>query len=355
MNHKYRKIVLTGGGTMGHIKPHLSILPDLMKYFDTIDYIGSQNGIEKETISKYPIVTYHSIPATKFDRSNILKNITIPFVLFDAIKQAKKILKELQPDVIFSKGGYVSVPVVLAGKSLGIPTIIHESDLTLGLANKIASKHATIVCTTFPETAKHLSNGVWIGSPIDPRLEFANPENARKKFTLDRKRPTITITGGSLGASAINDAIEHHLPELVKKFNIIHLTGKNKAINFSHKYYHQMEFSDSVGEIFKASDLVISRAGSNTIFELALLKTPMLLIPLPKNASRGDQIENAKYFRSLGLAEVLQQSDLNDKLLATIDKCLLNKTNFKRALINADYKNGKDNLVRQILKTIKLK
>lgn len=345
------RIILTGGGTMGHVSPNLALIPILSKKYDEIHYIGSFDGIEKEKITNlmttYKNLFYHAIPSAKLDRSNPLKNFKLPFVLTKANRQAKKLVRELSPKVVFSKGGYVSVPVVRSAQKLKIPTVIHESDLSMGLANKICSRHATTVCTTFPETAKKFTNGVFTGSPVSSSLLFADKSLAYKKYNLNPRLKTITITGGSLGATPINNAVFSILPKLVNKFNIIHLTGKGKKIPFSHPNYHQEEFSDNIGAIFKASDLVISRAGSNTIFELALLKVPMLLIPLSKKASRGDQIENAQYFKSLHIAEVLEEENLNN-LLATINATITKVPDLKSNLIKLNFVNGLDKLLKEI-------
>lgn len=351
-----RNILLTGGGTMGHLSPNLALIPILSHIYDEVHYIGSKNGIEKEKIEEltktYSNLFYHAIPTTKLNRSNPFKNIFIPFVLLSAKNKAKKILQSTKPCVIFSKGGYVSVPVCLNAKNLNIPLVIHESDLSMGLANKIASKYATTVCTTFKETATHFKNGVWTGSPVSPKLLSANKQNAIKKFNLSPALKTITITGGSLGSVAINKAIENILPNLVKKYNIIHITGKNKQVNFSHPHYHQLEFADNIGDIFKASDLVISRAGSNTIFELALLKIPMLLIPLSRKSSRGDQIENAEYFKKLGIAEVCYEEQLSS-LETTLEKTMSRLNIIKSNLRKEQFSNGLNNLVNEINKASK--
>lgn len=349
-------IVLTGGGTMGHVSPNLALIPTLVKSYTEIHYIGSINGIEKtkieEEIKKGYNITYHPIPTTKFNRTNWLKNLLIPFVLFKSINKSKKLLKEINPSAIFSKGGYVSVPVCIAGGKLNIPLVIHESDLSMGLANKISSKHATTICTTFPETAKKHKNGIWTGSPISDSLIFASSNQVKNKYNLNPNLKTILITGGSLGATSINNAILNILPSLVQKYNIIHLTGKGKKLNFSHRNYHQEEFSNDIGSLFKASDLVISRAGSNTIFELALLKKPMLLIPLSKKASRGDQIENANYFKSLKIANVLEEEKLIN-LEQVIDNTIKEISNLKENLNKVNFINGKNNLLNEIYKATK--
>lgn len=341
---------------MGHVSPNLALIPSLVTKFDEIHYIGSENGIEKTKIAElsesYPCLFYHPIPSAKLNRSNPFKNLTLPFVLIKAFKKSKKLLKEINPSVVFSKGGYVSVPVVRSASKLSIPTVIHESDLSMGLANSICAKKASAVCTTFQATSKKLKNGIWTGSPVSNKLLSADKSWAVFNYKLNPKLKTITITGGSLGSVAINSAIEKILPELVKNYNIIHLTGKGKRVDFSHSNYHQVEFSNNIGSIFKASDLVISRAGSNTIFELALLKIPMLLIPLSKKASRGDQIENADYFKTLKIANVIQEEELS-KLDVAIENSIKQIPEIKTALIKQNFTNGLYPLLNEILKAEK--
>lgn len=338
---------------MGHISPNIALLPHLSKSYNEIHYIGSKNGIEKtkikEEIQKGAKIIYHEIPSTKLNRKSVFKNLLIPFVLISAISKSKKLLREINPDVVFSKGGYVSVPVCFAAKKTKTPLVIHESDLSMGLANSLAAKKATTVCTTFPETAKKHINGVWTGSPVGNKILFADKQNTMRKYNLNPNLKTITITGGSLGSTAINDAILKILPALTKKYNVIHLTGKNKKINFAHPNYHQEEFTSDIGEIFKSSDLVISRAGSNTIFELALLKVPMLLIPLSKKASRGDQIENAEYFKKLGIAYVLEEENLNS-LNDSIETSIKNLQSIKINLHKTNFTNGLEKLLSEINK-----
>lgn len=351
-----RKIVLTGGGTMGHISPNLAIIPKITSIFDEIHYIGSVNGPEKEKIEKlmrkYKNLNYHPISSTKLNRGNILKNFALPFILIKSIFQAKKLLKQISPSVVFSKGGYVSVPVAISAGKLKKPLVIHESDLSMGLANKIASKRATTICTTFPSLAEKYKNGVATGSPINPEILTAEKSFAINKYNLDPKKMTITITGGSLGSTAINNAILKILPSLTKKYNIIHLTGKGKKVDFHHPNYHQEEFTSSIGSVFKASDIIISRAGSNTIFEIAALKIPMILVPLPKKSSRGDQIENAEYFKKLKIAEVLDEQNL-ENLESTLEKVVKNIIIYKKALENQHFKNGLDAIIKEILKAEK--
>lgn len=360
---KYKSIVLTGGGTMGHVTPNLSILPDLMNTFENICYIGSYAGIEKDKIMSFnkrlkphqKSIEYVGIQTVKIDRVKWHKNLAVPFKLLKGIREAKHALKNANPDVIFSKGGFVSVPVVIAAHKLHIPIVIHESDLSLGLANKIAAKYATTVCTTFPETAKKTVNGMYTGSPINPKLFLGDANRVKEKYKLHPSLKTITITGGSLGSAPINDALVEILPYLTLKYNVIHLTGKGKKVNFKHTNYHQLEFSDDIGSIFKASDLVISRAGSNTIFELATLKTPMLLIPLPKSASRGDQIDNANYFKSLGIANVIEQENLNSSFKDAVEKTIENLYKYKKELNKLSFPDGKSRIINEIYKAVEKK
>ena len=341
---------------MGHVSPNLAIIPLISGMFDEIHYIGSDNGPEKEKIENlkhdYKNLYYHSIPSTKLTRKSLIKNVALPFILFKSIIKCRKLLKCISPNIVFSKGGYVSVPVAISAGKLGIPLVIHESDISMGLANKIASKYATTICTTFPRLAEKFKNGVSTGSPVSQSIVNANKSVAINKYNLNQNLKTITITGGSLGSTAINSAIEKFLPSLVKKYNIIHLTGKGKKINFNHTNYHQEEFSDDIGSIFKASDLIISRAGSNTIFEIATLKKPMILVPLSKKASRGDQIENAEYFKNLGFAEIIYEENLNN-LETVLERTIKDLHKYQFALNKSNFKNGLQLLIKEILKAEK--
>ncbi len=302
-------IVLTGGGTAGHIMPHLALLPYLKKDFDNIFYIGSENGMEKNIIEKTGL-KYYSVPCTKLIRKFTLKNLTIPFTLIKGVKQAERILSELKPDAVFSKGGYVSLPVVIAAKKRRVPVIAHESDYTVGLANKISARYCEKVLTSFPATAKTLKNGVYFGAPLRNSLFTANRTESLKLFGLSGKKPVILVTGGSLGASAINSAVRGALDTLLPRFDILHIVGKGNLSGIKKVGYHELEFTDKMENAFALADICISRAGANTLFEMASLKKPMLLIPLPKSVSRGDQILNALCFENSGLAKILWQENL---------------------------------------------
>ena len=339
-------IILTGGGTAGHCTPHLAILPYLKKRFDKIYYIGSHFGVEKDIISKTGI-PYYSVDTAKLRRSLSLKNLTIPFTVLKGISQAKKIIKDLKPSVIFSKGGFVSIPTVIAGSRLGVPIIAHESDLTVGLANKISSRYCDKVLTSFPETAKSLKNGVYLGAPIRDSLFQVNKDSAIKEFNFKNKNPVLLITGGSLGATKINETVWQALPILLSKYNIIHITGKGNRLNKSLSGYYQTEFMFDIEKAFAVADVCVSRAGSNTVFELLALRKNCLLIPLPRTASRGDQILNAEYFNKSGHANLLYQENLTtNSLIEEIDKTYKNRFNFQKIFDKSPVLNQSSEIAR---------
>ena len=314
-----KRIILTGGGTAGHVTPNIALLPGLKELGYDIHYIGSYNGIEKSLIEQFGI-PYHGIASGKLRRYFSLQNFTDPFRVLKGFGEAKKLMKALKPDVIFSKGGFVSVPVVVAGKQCQVPTIIHESDMTPGLANKLAIPSATKVCCNFPETLLHLpkEKAVLTGSPIRQELLTGSREAALKFSGLKNNKPVILIIGGSLGSVVVNNAVRAILPELLKNFQIIHLCGKGKVDDsLSHlDGYVQFEYiQDELKDLFALSDIVISRAGANAICELLALHKPNLLIPLSANASRGDQILNARSFERQGYSIVLEEEELSDSVL----------------------------------------
>ena len=328
-------IILTGGGTAGHCTPNLALIPHLKKHFDKIYYIGSKNGIERQLVAKYNL-EYISIDCTKLKREISLDNLKIPFILFRGINQAKKAIKEINPSVVFSKGGYVSLPVVIACKKLNIPVITHESDLTIGLANRISAKYCSLVLTSFPETAQKIKNGRHVGPPLKGEKIEKNVNTIKQKYQIYNKKPIILVTGGSQGAKSINQSVREILPLLLNEFNIIHLCGKNntdKSINKDG--YLQIEYTQEINELYAIASICISRAGSNTIFELLNANVPTLLIPLPKNVSRGDQILNAEYFYKKGATNLLLQENMNSntllkKILKTYENSDKLKANMKK-------------------------
>lgn len=322
-------IILTGGGTAGHCIPHLAILPYLKEYFDHIYYIGSDYGIERQIIEKNNI-PYFSIPCSKLIRKFTVKNLKIPYTTIKGIVEAKKILTEIKPDVVFSKGGYVALPVVIASKLNKLPVVAHESDLTLGLSNKISARFCNTLLTSFPETANGIKNGKYVGPPIRNNLKKKATPSRYAKFGFTGERPIILVVGGSSGAKIINDTVRLALDELTQSFDIIHICGKgNLQKDVNNNHYYQCEFLDEIEIAFAVSTICISRAGSNSLFELMSLQKPTLLIPLPKEISRGDQILNAQYFQKLGLANVLEQEKLTkDNLVNSVNNLYENKNAF---------------------------
>lgn len=300
-----KTIVLTGGGTAGHVMPNIALIPELKKYFDEIIYIGT-NGIEKEIVTKEKI-KFVEIKATKLIRKLSLKNLFIPYKLLKSINEAKKILTQIKPGIIFSKGGYVSIPVAIAAKKLKIPVITHESDISLGLANKIISHYSNLTLTSFPSTASNKKKFVFTGSPVRKKILNGNA----LKLNLDCNKKTILFFGGSLGSQALNNFVYSNIETLTSYYNVLHITGKNKKNNLiKEKNYYSVEYADNIEDFLKTSDIVISRAGANSIFELFALKKLALFIPLPRAESRGDQIQNANFFKNLNMCEVLKQENL---------------------------------------------
>ena len=348
-----KRIILTGGGTAGHVTPNIALIPKLRELGYDIQYIGSYNGIEKELIEPFGI-PYHGISSGKLRRYFSLQNFTDPFRVIKGFGEARKLIKGLKPDVIFSKGGFVSVPVVLAGKRCKVPVIIHESDMTPGLANKIAIPSAAKVCCNFPETLKSLPEGkaVLTGSPIRQELLSGNKIAAMDMCHFTSDKPVILVIGGSLGAVAVNNAVREALPELLKDFQIIHLCGKGKMDESLKDVegYCQFEYiKNELRNLFALADIVISRAGANAICELLALHKPNLLIPLSANASRGDQILNARSFERQGFSLVLEEEQLTkETLLAAVKNLYENRTTF----INSMKNSGQQDSIGTIIKLI---
>ncbi len=309
-----KKIVLTGGGTAGHVTPNLALLPYLRAEGYEIVYIGSEKGIER-TLIEAEGVPYYGIPTGKLRRYLSRENISDLFRVVKGIHEARKLLKKLKPDLVFSKGGFVAVPVVLGAKIIHIPVIIHDSDITPGLANKIAMPSARVVCATFPETLQYVpkGKGVHTGTPIRKELFEGDRKQGLAACGFDGTKPVLLMMGGSLGAVKLNNCLREILPELTKTFDIIHLCGKDHLEESlqGKAGYKQFEYvSDGLNDLFAAADLIVSRAGSNSISEFLALQKPHLLIPLSARASRGDQILNAASFAKQGFARVLDEDEM---------------------------------------------
>ena len=333
-----KKIIMTGGGTAGHVTPNIALMPALKEAGFDIEYIGSINGMEKGLIEATG-TPYHGISSGKLRRYFDWKNFSDPFRVLKGYGQAVSLMKKIKPDVVFSKGGFVSVPVVLAAKHCHIPAIIHESDITPGLANKIAIKGAKKVCCNFPATMKYLpaDKAVLTGSPIRRELFSGNAENAIRLCNFkDHSKPVLLIIGGSLGSKIVNEAVRKVLPELLEKFYVIHLCGKGNLDNSLSGTigYAQFEYASSeLTDMFALADMAISRAGANSICELLALHKPNILIPLSAAASRGDQVLNANSFKKQGFSYVLEEEHLTaESLLKAVQEVYDNRQKYIDAM-----------------------
>ena len=332
-----KHIVLTGGGTAGHVTPNIALIPKLQEKGFQISYIGSYNGIEKSLIQELGI-PYYGISSGKLRRYFDIKNFSDPFRVLKGYSQAKKLMKQLKPDVVFSKGGFVTVPVVLAAKKRKIPAIIHESDMTPGLANKLCLSSATKICCNFPETVSTLpaDKAVLTGTPIRQELLHGDKEAARNFCGFSSDKPVLLVIGGSLGAASVNENVRKILPELLKEFQVIHLCGKGKtdsSLEHTAGYVQYEYIKEELPDLCALADIVISRAGANAICELNALAKPNLLIPLSANASRGDQILNARSFERQGYSMVLEEEEITESVLMdSIRKLYENRNSYIEAM-----------------------
>ena len=336
MEKKSKKIVLTGGGTAGHVSPNLALLPYLQEAGYEVTYIGSKTGIEKNLIADFGL-PYVGISTGKLRRYFDLKNFTDPFRVINGFREARSFLKKYRPDVVFSKGGFVSVPVVRAAGSLKIPCIIHESDMTPGLANKLCFGAAKKICCNFPETLEMLPAGkaVLTGTPIRAELFTGEREKGLELCGFSGEKPVMMVMGGSQGAVSVNKAVRGNLTELLKTFQIVHLCGKG---HFDESLanvegYRQFEYvKEDLKHLFAAADLLVSRAGANAICEILALGKPSLLIPLPTKGSRGDQILNANSFAEQGFSEVLEDEKAADQIVEKAVELYNNRAKYQEAM-----------------------
>ena len=351
-----KRIILTGGGSAGHVTPNIALIPQLKEKGYEIHYAGSYQGIEKDLIEPFGI-PYHGISSGKLRRYFSLQNFSDPFRVLKGLAQARKLIRDLKPNVIFSKGGFVSVPIVLAGKQNHVPVIIHESDMTPGLANKIAIPCADKVCCNFPETLEHLpkEKAVLTGSPIRQELLSGTKLAALNFCGFTPDKPVILVIGGSLGAVAVNNTVRAALPKLLESFQVIHLCGKGKMDETlaNTKGYCQFEYiKDELRDLFALADLVISRAGANAICELLALRKPNLLIPLSANASRGDQILNARSFERQNFSIVLEEEEANSEtLLAAVQQLYERRDTYMNAMRDSSMQDSIGTIINLIEET----
>lgn len=347
-----KKIILTGGGTAGHVTPNIALVPKLKEAGFEIKYIGSYNGMEKQLVEDAGL-EYYGISSGKLRRYFSWQNFSDPFRVMKGYFEAKKIIKKYKPDVVFSKGGFVTVPVVFAAHKYKVPVVIHESDMTPGLANKLAIKKATKVCHNFPETSQYLgSKAVHTGSPIRQELFQGNKITALDLCGFTANKPVIMVTGGSLGAENVNKLVRKALPELLKKFQVAHLCGKGKLDESltDTTGYAQFEYiSDEMKDFFAMADLIISRAGANSICEISALKKPNILIPLSARASRGDQILNARSYAKQGFSEVLDEDTATaEDLIKTVNKVYDNRSQYIHTMEHSSGAGGVEKIVTLI-------
>ena len=353
-----KRIVLTGGGTAGHVTPNIALMPGLRDMGFEIHYIGSYEGIEKDLIRKEG-VSYYGISSGKLRRYFDVKNITDPARILKGYAQAKKLLKQIGPSIVFSKGGFVAVPVVFAAASLGIPVVIHEADMTPGLANKLSMKKADHICCSFTETIKYLPEGksTHTGLPIRAELKNGSHEEGLRYAGLNGEKPVVLSVGGSTGSLNVNRAVRSVLPELLKRFDVIHLCGAgnvDESLEGTPGYVQFDYIREQMKDLLAAADVVISRAGANSVFELLALAKPNVLIPLSAEASRGDQILNAHSFEKQGFSEVIEEQDLTDEaLLSMVEKVYADRAKYTAAMEASPAGNAVDEVLKVIAKYTK--
>jgi len=352
-----KKIVLTGGGTAGHVTPNLALIPRLKADGWEIHYIGAANSVEETLISQVEGVSFHTVSVGKLRRYFDIKNFSDPFRVVKGVGQATGIIRKIKPNVVFSKGGFVSVPVVYGAKLNGVPVVSHESDMTPGLANKLCLPFTKAQCCTFPEAVKYAKGkGVHTGSPIRPEILRGSKEDGIRRYGLNHSRPVLMVMGGSSGAQAINQVVWECLPKLTENFQVLHLCGKGNLSPLLEgtDNYTQVEYlneDQEMADAYACADILVSRAGSNSLCEILAVRKPALLIPYPKGASRGDQLLNAESFRAQGFSYVLQQEDMTpETLVKGIEKLYHDRGALYEAMATEPTANGIDNVLEQIYK-----
>lgn len=352
------KIVMTGGGTSGHVTPNIALFQPLKEAGFELYYIGTAEGIENSLIAKTD-VPFYTIKAGKLRRYFDMENVKDVSRIMKGCGQSVKILKKIKPDVIFTKGGFVSCPVVWAAKLLKIPVVIHESDITPGLANKLSLPFADKVCYAFKSTKEHLPEDkrVYTGLPVREELFKGSKEKGLEFMGFDGKKPVLTLMGGSLGSEFLNKLLRANLPKIMEVFDVCHLCGKGHidASLLNREGYAQYEYvNQELSDVMAATDFFVSRAGATAIFELLALKKPMVLIPLSRKASRGDQILNSKAFKEQGFCEMVEEEDLDtDKFLEVILKTYENRKTYSIKQESYDASESISKIIETILSVVK--
>ena len=328
-------VVCTGGGTAGHVVPAIPVIERLAAAGCRVSFIGSNTGLEAQLLKSVP-AAYYGIAAGKLRRYFSWRNVADAFRVLAGLWQAFWLLGRLRPDAVFSKGGFVSFPVVLAAWLRRVPVIAHESDISPGLANRLALPFVALLCVNFPTTrpARFSGRVLHTGTPVRPALLRGDAAKGRELLGVTAARPILVVTGGSLGAEALNAVVRQALPELLARFVVVHVCGPGKCVDGSWPGYHQFEYvSDAWGDLLAAADVVVSRAGANTLYELLTLKKLNVLVPLSRRVSRGDQIENAAFARNAGLSEVVPEEELTvASLCVAVDSVLAEREAFAARL-----------------------
>ena len=348
-----KTILFTGGGSAGHVIPNIALMEEILqKQIAKVCYMGT-DGIEKSLLKSYP-VPYYTLTCPKLIRGGgwkgLARNMRIPLAFARAKKQALKLLQEIKPDLIFSKGGYVALPVVFAASKLNIPCLAHESDYSAGLANRLSARKCQYLFTSFPETAESFINGKYSGAPVRPNLFLPTKNEARKQFGVSMKEKVLLVFGGGSGSKAINEAVRNNLPALTNRYFVLHACGKGNLIQSANKRYLQFEFITDMGMAYACADGVVARSGSGTMFEILALKKPAIFVPL-EGQTRGDQAENAEYFLQKGLCHLLRQSELSS-LPAAVD-LLFQDEALQKKLADRNFSQGNEVILREICNILK--
>lgn len=344
-------IVFTGGGTAGHVTPNVALINELMQEGWNIDYVGSDTGIEKGMIQTLGI-PFHAVYSGKLRRYFSIKNLLDPFKIIVGIVQSFWLFHKLRPDVVFSKGGFVAFPVVVGAWLNRIPVVAHESDMSPGLANRLSFPFVNKICLTFDEAKHHFKSQDKIeitGTPIRKQLFSGNSAKGLELCGFNSAKPCLLAIGGSLGAGSINQSVRNALPELTQKYQVIHVCGKGKLDHTLKgiEGYCQFEYAnEELAHLFAASSIVISRAGANSLYELLALGKAHILIPISSQVTRGDQIQNARYFQGLGISVVIQDQSLNaETLLHALQEVVLNKSEIDKKIKALKIESAADKIV----------
>lgn len=350
-----KRILFTGGGSAGHVTVNVALIPRFVELGWDVSYIGSMKGIESELIKNIDSVDYYGISTGKLRRYMSIENFKDPFRIVKGVFEAYNLIRKIKPDVVFSKGGFVSVPVVIGAKLNKVPIIIHESDITPGLANRISLPLATNICVTFPETLDHIKSdkATYVGAIIREELRSGNASQGLELLQFVNNKPIILVMGGSLGSKKINGTIRNNLPKLLAQYQVVHICGKGQLDPSIHlDGYQQFEYiHDELPNVIASADIVVTRAGSNSIFEFLALHKPMLLIPLSRAASRGDQILNAESFQKAGFAEVLMEEDLTDEsFIQSLESLISRRDQMTETMARQDQASTIDQVIELIQK-----